>query len=51
MASGVIAPAIFVMALFWAVRILYASFFALLVVVHLLLEADFAGCLRLVNIY
>jgi hypothetical protein len=50
-ASGVIAPAIFVMVLFWAARISYAPFFALLVLVPLLLEADFAGYLRLVNIY
>jgi hypothetical protein len=46
-----ITPVIFVMGLFWAARILYAPFFALLVMVPLLLEADFAGCLRLVNIY
>jgi hypothetical protein len=51
MASGMIAPAIFVMALYWAARISYAPFFALLIMVPLFLEADFAGCLRLVNIY
>jgi hypothetical protein len=50
-ALGVITPAIFVMALYWAARILYAPFFALLVMAPLLLEVDFAGCLRLVNIY
>jgi hypothetical protein len=42
-ASGVITPAIFVMVLFWAARISYAPFFALLVMMLLLLEAEFAG--------
>jgi hypothetical protein len=49
-ASGVITPAIFVMALFWVAMILYAPFISLLVMVPLLVEADVAGWLRLVNI-
>jgi hypothetical protein len=36
MTLGMITPAIFVMALFWAARILYTPFFALLVMVPLL---------------
>jgi hypothetical protein len=44
MASGVITPAIFVMALFWAARISYAPFFALLVMMPSLLKADSSGC-------
>ena len=45
-ASGVMMPEIFAMVLFWAARISYASFFALLVMVPLHLVAS---CWQLPN--